>query len=489
MDDSLSTPTIHDGIYEKAVDFEQLFDGLTFEPYFVNHLDVDTTEGKERLNSMLFSRYEGDSLNVVPSCDCGTLFGGDHLGEICNICSTSCTYVSEKVLESLLWIKAPEGVERLISPMVWRILSDAFTTSGFNLLEWLTDETYTPLPKAIEKFNRQLAIYQEQYQIPRGLNSFYQNFDKIMDAVFAVKLIKDYGPDKSTLRTWIREVRDCIFTRYLPIPSKIAFVVECTGPHTFVDDKITMAFDAVHAMIAIENSAMPLSLRRKESKVIKVIKTLAEFYRDFSRNTAGSKPGVLRKHVFGGSLHFTARAVISTIPGPHAYDGMFTPWTLSTQLLSLDITNKLSRPPYNYTPNQITDLLREYALKPHPILVKIFDELIKESPYGRIPVVFQRNPSLGRGSAQLLWLDGVKIDPEDITISWSPMVFKAPNADCDGDEMNLLLVRDMYTYRRLARLEPHLYALDLNRIRSIAGYLKLPGPIVTTLSNWMYKRT
>ena len=38
-------------------------------------------------------------------------------------------------------------------------------------------------------------------------------------------------------------------------------------------------------------------------------------------------------------------------------------------------------------------------------------------------------PSLGRGSAQLVWIDKVKEDPDGITISWSPMIFKHPNAD------------------------------------------------------------
>lgn len=429
MEEYLPTPDRHDGIYEEAVNFEELFDSLTFEPLFVNHLDVESTEGKEKLNAMLFSRYEGDSLNVVPSCDCGALFGADHLNEECTVCNTTCIYIAEKALESLLWIAAPQGIDRLISPMAWRILSDAFTTSGFNLFEWLADETYVPTTKSIDNFARQLNLYKEKYGFPRGLNSLYQNFDAIMDAVFALKLVKDYGPEKDTLRTWLKEVRDCIFTRYLPIPSKVAFVVETTGPHTFVDDKITLAFDAVHAIISIENSAVPLNQRRKESKVVSVIKTLADFYKDFSRNTAGSKPGVLRKHVFGGSLHFTARAVISTIPGPHQYDSLHLPWTLATQLFGLDITNKLSREPYCYNPNQINDLLRDYALRPHPILSKIFKELIEESPYGRTPAIFQRNPSLGRGSAQLVWIDKVKEDPEDITISWSPMIFKHPNAD------------------------------------------------------------
>ena len=50
MDDSLSTPTIHDGIYEEAVNFEQLFDGLTFEPYFVNQKKKKISKFKNKKN-------------------------------------------------------------------------------------------------------------------------------------------------------------------------------------------------------------------------------------------------------------------------------------------------------------------------------------------------------------------------------------------------------------------------------------------------------
>lgn len=480
-------PEKHDGIYEECVSHDELFANLTFEPVIANFMDVETLEGKEKLNKLLYSRYEGDSLNVVPCCDCGALYGADHLEEVCVECGTTCAYITEKALESLLWIKAPDKINCLINPTAWIILSNAYTTSGFNLLEWLTDSSYQPPPKTVIKMERMLEKY-KSYGYERGLNSFYENFDNIIAGLYSSKLVKDYGPNKDTIQTWIKENRSKIFSQYLPIPSKVSFVVESSGTTTFVDKKITLAFDAVHAMIAIENSSIPLSIKRKESKVVKAIKTLSEYYREFSRDTLGAKPGIFRKHVFGGSLYFTARAVISSIPGPHNYDELYLPWTLSLQLFSLHITNKLSKYPYFYTPNQINDLLRDYALKHNPLLERILNDLIKDSPYGRIPFVFQRNPSLVRGSAQLLWCPKIKTDPRDTTISWSPMVFKAANADCDGDEMNLKLVEDMYTFRRLSRLEPHLYALDLNKTRTISGYLKLPGPIVTTLANWLYKR-
>ena len=57
------------------------------------------------------------------------------------------------------------------------------------------------------------------------------------------------------------------------------------------------------------------------------------------------------------------------------------------------------------------------------------NELIAEAPNQRIPVIFQRNPTLHRGSAQLLYITKVKKDPRDITISLSVLVLSAPNAD------------------------------------------------------------
>lgn len=51
--------------------------------------------------------------------------------------------------------------------------------------------------------------------------------------------------------------------------------------------------------------------------------------------------------------------------------------------------------------------------------------------------------------------------------------------------MNIWLIPDHATYRKLSRLAPHLYALDMNEPRKISGYLKMPAPLVQTISNWL----
>lgn len=472
-------------VYLELVDLTQLFRNLSFEPVLANRLDISTVEGKEKLTRMLYNRYEGDSLNILPTCDCGLLQGGYNVGAVCDTCGTVCEYSMDKPLESLIWFKTPEGIHRLINPMAWIILSNAMTTSGFNIIEWLCNPTYKARGRIPPKLAR-LEAFLERSNIARGLNSFYENFDAIMIAIFGIKgLVKEKGPRQDDVRRWIEQNRNKIFTEYLPIPSKVGFVMEKNGNSTFVDKTITLAADALLTIISIENSVLHLPIGRKQSRTVKAIVKLAAYYASFINDTLGKKPGILRRHVYGGRCHFSARAVITSIAAPHDKDELHIPWSLALQLLRVHLTNKLLK--LGYSPVQIQQRFMEYALRYDPLFDQLFRELIAESPYKGIPVTFGRNPTLARGSIQLFYVTLVKPDPSINTISISELCLKAPNADFDGDEMNLMLVLDMSMHRRLERLSPNLYALDLGAPGKLSGNLQLPGPVVNTISNWLYE--
>lgn len=476
-------------VYLEIVDHDQVFHSLKTQPIIANHLDIDSLQGKEQLNQRLYNKYEGDSLNVLPSCDCGELQGGYNVGITCTICNTVCMPNMDKPLESMIWFQAPPGVRALINPAAWIILAKAMTTSGFNLLEWFCN----PLYKAPNRPTNQLALclrkletYMERSSISRGLNSFYDNFDQLMTFAFGLKyLIKTGGPRRDDLQRWIDQNRNKLFSQYLPMPSKVGFVVESTGAGIFVDKTITLAIDALRTIISIENSTMPLSSAKKQLRVVQSIAKLAEYYTSFINDSLGKKPGIFRRHVFGGRTHFSARAVITSISDNHAYDELHIPWSLALQLLRVHLVNKLLK--RGYTPVQLEYMFVEFALRYHPVFDELFQELIREAPRKGIPVTFGRNPTLARGSIQLFFVTKVKTDPTDNTIGISVMCLKGPNADFDGDEMNLMLVLDETMYQRLSRLAPHLYALDLGEPRRISSNLQLPGPVVSTIANWMYR--
>ena len=466
-------------IYLELVNTDEVFHSLRRPPVIANGMDITTEAGKEKLDRLIMDRYEGDSLNILPSCECGELHEGQDEGEICPECGTVCEPIMERKQESLIWFRAPEGVRALINPSAWIILSEALTISGFNILLWFCDSTYKPEGKIPAKFQRL-----DQHNFSRGLNFFHDNFDAIMKALFALKLYND-----EDIVPWVADNRQKIFCQYLPMPSKVGFVVESGGPGApYIDKTITLAVDALRTIIGVDNSPFPLQTSRKQTRVVKGIVKLAEYYATFVNKTLGGKPGIFRKHTFGARLSFTGRGVISSLSGPHAYDELHLPWSLSIQLLEVHLTGKLlkgspTREPMS--PIAIEKLLRESTLQYSPIIDELFEELIAESPYKGLPCLFQRNPSLARGSAQLLYATRVKKNPRITTISFSTLCLKAPNADYDGDEMNLLLVLDEVMQIRLSRMEPHLGALDLGEPRRISGNLSIPSPVAAAIASWL----
>ncbi len=468
-------------IYLRLVNLDNVFHNLRFSPIIANHVDVSTQQGRDSLSKILLKRYEGDALNVLPSCNCEYLTGGRNLYAICPRCGTACLPPLEQPIESVIWMVPPQGIDTFINPSAWTYLSRAMTSSGFNLLEFLTNPSYKPAGKIPDKLP-----YFMQHGYQRGINNFYRNFDEITEVLFKLRLIKDIGPYKNDHQTWIKMNRDKIFCKYLPLPSNASFVIESSGDTEYLDKSITLAIDAMWDIVGVDNPTTPLNDRRKQTRVVEAISKLAKYYSEFEDKTLGKKKGIFRKHMFGGRVHFSARAVITSIFDPHRYWEIHTPWSLSLQLLKLHISNKLLK--RGFVPLDIERLFRDYALRYHPLLDEIMNELIQEAPNQRISVILQRNPTLHRGSAQCLYITKVKTDPLDNTIAMSVLVLSAPNADFDGDELNMMLILDNKMHRKLKALEPCNYAMDSGSPYEVSSNLKIPAPLIATIANWMYEK-
>lgn len=412
-------------VYLEVVDHDERFYALTKEPVIANYVDVKTEQARDALKRQLYTCYEGDSLNVVPHCKSGCTSGSDKIGMTCSKCGTTVMSQLERPLESTIWIETPRKVEALINPVAWTILSNAMTTSGFNLLEWFTNPnyvTYANPPKKLYKL--------EALNIPRGYNEFIRNFDNIMADVTSIKgLVKVYGPDRDDLSVWINQNRKKLFPQHLPLPSEMGFVIESTSSSIFLDKTITLALDAFWTIVSIENGMRPLSPHWRQVRTVKAMSKLAEYYYTFAAKMLGGKPGMVRKHLVGGSAHFTARGVITSIWEPHRYDQLKLPWSMALQLLRLHLMNKLIK--RNYSPAQMAELFRDSSLSYHPLLDELFKEIIAEGLDNSISASFGRNPTLARGSIQYLPIGQIKTDPLDNTIGISELCLRGANADFD----------------------------------------------------------
>jgi len=420
------------GLHLKVVNHDEVFHSLREPPIIVNEVDVLSTDAKTRFNEMISTKYGGDSLSVVPSCDCGEVLGEYNIGKMCQGCHTKVQHSTERHIESGAWIEVPEGVKGLINPVFWLMFSSYFKASSCNMVEWLCNPAYKN-----DNPNNALLNRLKAYGFPRGLNNFHNNFDAIMEALFKIFNI-NRNTSLQHLKTMIEMHRDAVFCRYLPIPSKICFITEKTVTGTFADPTMALALDAIRTISMIK-TLRTMTLKRRELRALKCCMQLAEYYDETFKSGLASKEGWFRKHTFGGRLHFTFRAVITSLSDNHDYDEIHLPWSLSVGAFKTMLTNKLLN--LDYTPKGAAALLQEHTNKYHPLIDDLFKELIAESPRVKdvipdapvkddthgILIILQRNPTLARGSAQALRVTKIKTDVEVKTISMSVNILAAPN--------------------------------------------------------------
>lgn len=415
----------YDGVAMRLVDINRVFETATTPPVIINSFDINTLQDKEALDSLIYTYYEGDSLNVVPHCECGKTRGAAKIDSRCSYCGTIIRPVSEQPLESLLWIAPPDGVATFINPQAWTMLSKALTHGGINGLAWLCDPRMPVGPEPHREIRRMMDL-----GIDRGINNFHANFDDIIERLFRSGVISGTTRrQKDDLYEFIRLNRDRIFCKHLPIPSRLEFVTEKSITGSFADTTMKSAIDAIRTISATVHSQTPLDLRLRQSRAVKANEYLATYHQDHMA-TLASKRGWLRKHVYGSSLYFTFRAVISSLSERHEYDELHLPWGVAVSTYQMHLISKMfrmtnpdtGRP---FTPNECLQHIREHTLTYSPLLDQLFQELIAESPHKGLPVLFNRNPSLDRGSIQEFFVTKINPDPKVNAVAMSVLTLKA----------------------------------------------------------------
>lgn len=451
-------------------DYEDIVANLPMAPIIANNLDTSTKEGVERLQALIFTRYQDDLISATPKCSCGALTGGYNKGIRCNICYTECVDVLDKPLESTVWIEAPPDIEKFISPGAWIVLSNAFAASKstFNLLEWLVNPRYPdPKPKSLYyKVCGLLNIDREN----RNLNYFYHHFEDIMLRVVTYRILhkkpknvagmtdqdvrnafkqmhedhrsgayiltttplggyhRDYIKEREFATFILKYVhqKNRIFTKWLPMPSALGIILETNNSGTWGEADLLVAIDAMYAITQLKLSISADRFGMQNRRAVLCTKKMAEYGEAFIKKTAGSKEGMFRRHICGGRIPFSMRAVISSINAPHTHDELHLPWTPAVQFFRLDIINKLFK--RGYGPKQANSLVDSSTRIYNPLIDEIFQELIQEAG-GGIWCTWQRSPSLLKGSIQLMRVTRVKTRVTDRTVSWSVNATNMPNAD------------------------------------------------------------
>lgn len=524
-------PPIEEYCAPEFPDYEKTIARMTHPPLIANDIDSTTREGEEQLQSILYTRYQGDSISPVPMCACGRLIGGTNHGLLCPECKTECQNPLERPIETTLWIKALDGIDKFITPGVWLVLSNELTARGWCLMDYLVTPDYPP-PTKDNKFYRiveDLNLNPDQ----RNLNFLHGNFEKIMYRILVSLVLKKKPRDIAGLTN--EEIYDLfrglregqidayhlllntpvgnkleeekifaayiqkytkektrVFSKYLPMPSSAGIVLETNSSGTWYDKVMLIAVDAMYSITNFEKTIQEKSLKMRNAKMVYCIKKMSEYSAEYIRDRLMGKKGLFRSHYYGGRQPFSMRCVIGPIIGPHKHNELHLPWSPSVQMLRLHITNKLlrmgSHPEFGrWTPKSINRFIDSHTNKYHLLLDMIFQELIAESPQGKgIHVLFNRPPSLEKGSVQHCIVTKIKTDPKIKSISMSTNITNPFNADYDGDAMAIYLLLDNELIGIFEPLVPSRNVPSTNTPYSISGATKEQAPQTLTEYNWLY---
>ncbi len=426
----------------RHLDVDELRKKVGSRALLVNKMSLATKEDQLYLRNLAINTYKTtDMVSVVPSCICGKSQGQHQINKVCGYCGTEVRSNMTGEIESTLWVGAPDCIGKLPTVLTWTFCARALDAKRFSVLSWICnpymsspdDRIGIKVRRAVERF--------EALGLPRGLKSFYENFDQIAEHVI---LPSEANVDKRReLAAFFSHYRNTLFCEANPIPSKVAMVVEETGVSNYFDKTIDSAVEA--AFTAADTHGIE-NLPRLEGRFTSVMNSLAEFSYQAIKRILLKKSGFLRRVCYGLRIQFAFRSVITSYHEPHDYRHVKVPYDLLLNTLEPMVKSKLIHE-HGMTYRQAHTYIQEHAKDYDDLLWGILEQLIDETPpdnvfnpatvglpstlktrerVGRgIACTGTRFPSLDRGSTQTLFIVGIT----KTTIEVSTLILKSWNAD------------------------------------------------------------
>lgn len=492
---------VDNGISIDIISLEDDFKNLTIDPIVVNDVADEFSVGRsiDVINELIRVSYDSDELNTVPSCEKGCTSGAYNYDPInpvyCDICGGEVKSIINQPLLSQVWMRVPDGVDGFIHPRIYQLFMNTFKTTYFNLIEYLTNPTYiVPRHRGMrggKKEIERLIDFISENKIERGINYFQRNFDYIINLLlvensrmFAYKFntIDRAYRSCDKFKIFLDMYRDCIFTRYLPFPSKLIMVSERGGTAEFIDPNMKDAFDAPKTIASLITRPTKPSYKVLQAETVKVIKCMGAYFNAYYGKTCKGKTGMFRGQHGGSRGFYTGRAVIAPLAMEHDYDEIYTPWAWSVSIFSVHLENKLLR--LGFTPRQILRRVDAAAVKYDEDIHELLNEIIRECPEGGYPVSMLRNPTLRRGSNQYFRITKILDNINDNAIMMSVLAIKDPNADFDGDQLQVKLLVDNKEKRQYSRLASHLNIMCSDHPNRVGGHITYHPEVTTMINNY-----
>lgn len=465
-------------------DYDNDFHTIDTDPVLLNSLYRDEVDSINPVKAVMVTEYDGDYVQTLPACACGSTKGRPNYGVVCPSCDTEVMSPIERGFVTDVWVEAPEGVRSFILPNFFAMLDAGFKKNKFNAFRYLCYNRYKVEEKAEGVLERMKAS-----GIPRGYNFFIDNFEEVFTQLMLMPIFKDKRAHNEKVLAVYKKYGKTLFPRFLPMPSKRSVITELSGKGR----KIAGGYQhLLNGASAIYEACNPrLSVADRERATFNALTMFRDYHAFVDGDILGSKEGWYRKHVFGSRMGPTFRAVISSLAGIHEYDELHLPFGVAIATFRPYIMNKLLRQGYlvNEAERFIINAITAKGDQSESPMMAIINEIIDECPHKGLPVLFGRQPTLNLRSIQLFYVTKVKSDPADNTIGISILAIKGPNADFDGDQMQGMPILSYVDWERAKMLAAHTGINSLKAPRSLNRNLIMPDTDFSCLNNFMYGKT
>lgn len=370
----------HDALYQSMLD-------AGVQPVIINDLPCTTEADKERIKELTLTQLTSDTISIVPICSdkCSSPIRGKHaIGKVCPICKNTVKSPLDNSVSSLLWMRAPQGVDKLVSGIAWGMLSSYFTKNNQDAISYLTDSAYSPtsrIPLEIVKLSNRGHT--------RDLNYFVANFDQIIEDLIEIYPEKPNKP-YWRLRAWLAENRSKIFSKYQPLPSKGLFITDKTIVGIYMEESIASQLDTIYHIVSIDKDFYDKSPRVVVNRTARVLAKQAAFYNSYINTNFQPKPAHYRRHIYGSRCNWAARGVIISETGDHRYDEVGIPWRMAVPLFAHHLMGMLMRDGMNH--NEAYGYFLKHVCNYSEKIHRYLDQIFAEAAGGRGPAtILHRN--------------------------------------------------------------------------------------------------
>lgn len=467
-------------IFQELVDLDaiaDMIDGVTYINMQEPATEADLENILQQTTTTYDNRDNNDQISLLPRCTCGYLhFRGAEIWT-CPHCNTKPVAQVDALVKPTVWFKKPENILALINPFVFHMLHRRFTANGWEAISWLTDPYY--------KCANKVPSWMHHLQgagFERGWNDFIMNFDKIITFLLKFKEFRVPKDEVDYLLYLLQKESDKVFCNQLPCPSKVMFPYEKTNFCIYRSNSAGLASAFIQAMVSIDSPIQKLSQRARESRLSRMYRAIVEYQQHHIKFEISPKEGEIRRHNMGSKTVLSGRAIIVSKTGPQNHEDIGIPWFMALGGLRPVFINKLTK--RGFTLNQAVLYLREHTAKFSPLLWEIMEEMRREAPEGKIWVLYDRNPSLKHGSMQLGSIY-FKRDPSDKCIDFPIANVKSPNADFDGDQINVMFMLDGKLVAMVDTFLPWSNVFELTKPFKMSKNTFVSDPQVSCYSNYL----